>query len=164
MRRKDYSIIAGVLGLPRDIRRIDAGFFRSRFIRSSDGHRKANHRKRKTLGGRKKKIRVAALLAHGELCRGCGRTCNDKPTDVNCLEIADFEDVYSTWKLAECPRQYVADIVDAVNLSQLADSHLPVSGGMLDQSAWWLSCFMALKSDMNQIENDKIDRERRRHG
>jgi len=83
---------------------------------------------------------------------------------VNCLEIADFEDEYSTWKLAECPRQYVADIVDAVNLSQLADSHLPVSGGMLDQSAWWLSCFMALKSDMNQIENDKIERERRRHG
>jgi len=108
---------------------------------------------------------VAALLAQGELCRGCGRTCKDKQTDVNCLEIADFEDVYSTWKLAECPRQYVADIVDAVNLSQLADSHLPTAGGVLDQSAWWVECWLAFRSDSNQIESDKIRREQmRNHG
>lgn len=80
------------------------------------------------------------------------------------MEITDLEDEYETWKLTECPRQYVADIVDAVNLAQLADSHLPVSGGVLEQSAWWVGCYMALRSDMNQIEADKIDRERRRNG
>ena len=104
------------------------------------------------------------MLAQGELCRGCGRECIDKPTDLGSLEIQDVSDPSKTWSLTQCPRQFTAEIVDAVNLAQIAERHLPIAGGILDQSAWWVDCYMALKSDMNQIETDRLERERRRNG
>jgi hypothetical protein len=104
------------------------------------------------------------LLAHGELCRGCGLACNDSPADGASIEIQDHDDPYKTWKLTECPRKFTQEIVDAVNMAQLAKHHLPSPGGLLDQSAWWMDCWMSLQSDLNQIEADKQERERRRHG
>lgn len=78
------------------------------------------------------------------------------------LEIADTDDAMTTWKLTECPRRFVADIVDAVNLAQLGESHLPVAGGVMEQCSWWVDLWMTLKSDMNQVEADKAERERGR--
>lgn len=104
------------------------------------------------------------MLAHGELCRGCGNDCKDPPTQCAAIEIQDHDDPYKTWQLNECPRKYAQELVDAVNMSQLAKYHLPVEGGLLDQAAWWVDCWMALQSDLNQIEFDKHERERRKHG
>jgi hypothetical protein len=67
------------------------------------------------------------------------------------------------WTLAECPRRFVQEIVDEVNLAQLADNHLPATGGVLDQSAWWVELWLAFRSDCSQIDQDRIERERR-HG
>jgi len=47
------------------------------------------------------------------------------------LEIAGIEDVDETWQLSECPRRFVNGIVDEINLAQMADEHLPCSGGVL---------------------------------
>lgn len=80
------------------------------------------------------------------------------------LEIGGIEDINETWQLSECPRKFVSGIVDEINLAQVADDHLPCSGGVLDQSAWWVECWMAFKSDCSQIDQDRIDRERRRYG
>lgn len=78
------------------------------------------------------------------------------------LEIASTEDAMQTWKLTQCPRRFVADIVDAVNLAQLAEAHLPITGGVMEQCSWWVDLWMTLKSDINQVEADKAERERAR--
>jgi hypothetical protein len=103
------------------------------------------------------------LLTRGELCRGCGKQCVDQPSESNVLEIADETDPLGTWRLAQCPRRFVADIVDEINMAQLADQHLPVEGGVMDQAAWWVNCWLAFKSDCSQIDQDKLDRERGRY-
>ena len=87
------------------------------------------------------------------------------PSESNALEIEDIEDPMTAWKLTQCPKRFTADVVEEVNLAQLADSHLPTAGGVLDQSAWWVECWLAFRSDSNQIESDKIRREQmRNHG
>lgn len=76
------------------------------------------------------------------------------------IEIADASDAMQTWRLTTCPRKYVTEVVDAVNLAQLAESHLPVAGGVMEQCSWWVDLWMTFKGDMNQIEVDKSERER----
>lgn len=87
------------------------------------------------------------------------------PSESNALEIEDIGDPMTSWNLTQCPKRFTADVVEEVNLAQLADSHLPTTGGVLDQSAWWVECWLAFRSDSNQIESDKIRREQmRNHG
>lgn len=105
---------------------------------------------------------MAALLACGELCRGCGQTCVDMPSESNVIEIESSEDRSQFWKLTECPKRFTRDIVDAVNAAQLADSHLPVAGGTLDQSAWWIALWQTFRQSVNRIESESIEREQRR--
>lgn len=100
------------------------------------------------------------MIAHGELCAKCINSCVDKPSQENEIEVE--QDEGGTFFVNECPRRFCSGIVDAVNLSQLADKHLPVSGGVMDQASWWVDCWMALKADMNRIEVEKQQREARR--
>ena len=87
------------------------------------------------------------------------------PSESNALEIEDINDPMAAWNLTQCPKRFTSDVVEEVNLAQLADSHLPTAGGVLDQSAWWVECWLAFRSDSNQIESDKIRREQmRNHG
>lgn len=78
------------------------------------------------------------------------------------IEIEDDADAMTTWRLAECPRVFTRDIVEAVNAAQLAESHLPIAGGTLDQAAWWIELWMSLKNNINRIEYDRAERERNR--
>lgn len=80
------------------------------------------------------------------------------------LQIEDVDDPATSWTLTECPRRFVAEIVDEVNVAQMCDNHLPCSGGIIDQSAWWVDLWMAFKSDCSQIDSEKAEREARRHG
>jgi len=84
------------------------------------------------------------------------------PSDSNRLEIADPDDIDKTWQLSECPRRMVQDIVEEINLAQMADAHLPCSGGVMDQDAWWVQLWMTFRSDCSEIESDQI--KRARHG
>ncbi|RLS22130.1 MAG: hypothetical protein DWH72_01345 [Planctomycetota bacterium] len=104
------------------------------------------------------------MLSRGELCRGCGKSCFDISSPTDRIEIENPSDPDSAWIIDQCPRRYVQEIVDEINLAQLADSHLPISGGVLDQSSWWVECWMAFRSDCSQIDQDIAGRERSRHG
>lgn len=97
------------------------------------------------------------------MCKGCGATCTTLGPAKR-LEITDVHDPVKSWTLTECPRRFVADIVDEVNFAQMADHHLPIAGGLLEQSAWWVDLWMAFKSDCNQIDSDNAERQARRYG
>jgi hypothetical protein len=56
----------------------------------------------------------------------------------------------------------VQDIVEEINLAQMADCHLPCSGGVMDQAAWWVNLWMTFRSDSSEIENEQL--RRARHG
>lgn len=84
------------------------------------------------------------------------------PSETNVIEIELSEDRLQFWKLTDCPKRFTAEIVDAINAAQLADSHLPVAGGTLDQSAWWIALWQSFRQSVNRIETESIEREQRR--
>lgn len=98
------------------------------------------------------------MIRSGKLCKGCthGR-CNDKPT---CNEPAIIEcpacagkgcthcDEVGSFELVECPQDYVDDMVDLVPFVDHMDNGcLPVDGGALDQSNWFMDAARRLKSE-----------------
>lgn len=60
----------------------------------------------------------------------------------------------------ECPRTYLGnDFVQAVNLAGMCgDGILPVSGGLLEQSAWFIDLWQTLKSEQSAIETEQIEK------
>lgn len=67
--------------------------------------------------------------------------------------------------LPGCPRDYVGcELTDAINLASFAGKGaMPVSGGLLDQSAWFVDLWQTLESDQNRIDTEKAqDRKRGR--
>jgi hypothetical protein len=66
------------------------------------------------------------------------------------------------FELTQCATQYIDHhLVTAINLAAYADKGLlPTSGGMLDQSAWFFSVWLAIDNDTKKIEADQR-RERR---
>jgi hypothetical protein len=68
-----------------------------------------------------------------------------------------------SWSVKGCPREFVQPIVMAANLSTHASKGmLPVQGGTLDQSAWFMDFWQRLESDTAKIDRDRIERERAR--
>ena len=65
------------------------------------------------------------------------------------------------YTIDQCPRQYVGnEMTEAVNIAGMCgDNRLPVAGGILDQSAWFMSLLGMLKSEENRIEIERIKRE-----
>ena len=64
------------------------------------------------------------------------------------------------FKLTKCGRQYVdRHIVSAVNLACQDDKgFLPVSGGLLVQSAWGVDLWITLSNEQNKIDADRNER------
>lgn len=50
----------------------------------------------------------------------------------------------------------------AINLAGYASKgHLPVAGGLLDQSAWFVDVWSTLESDQSRIDAEQAERRRR---
>ena len=64
-------------------------------------------------------------------------------------------------EIPECPMEYVGgEFIDAANMASLSGKgDWPVAGGLLDQSAWFVSLVQRLRS-----ERDRIDSERTTNG
>ncbi len=120
--------------------------------------------------GRQKKIRVAALIRCGELCKSCTRNhCNNLPSkdlplmlgcpscDESGCEACDNQGYI---EITDCPKDYVGHRVSsAANLAAwVSKGILPEAGGMNDQDAWFVSVQNALESDVNRIEDERRKR------
>lgn len=64
------------------------------------------------------------------------------------------------WRLTECPKKFIGgDIARTANIVTLCDKgHLPVSGGLLDQTNWFISFWQFLTSEINAIESERLER------
>ena len=62
--------------------------------------------------------------------------------------------------LNECPKEFIGnDIMQAVNIAALCTNGvLPVSGALLDQSAWFVDLWSYLQSAENQIQFEQSQR------
>lgn len=75
--------------------------------------------------------------------------------DVECDEC----DGNGSSLLSECPRKFVGqEMTEAINIAGLCgNGTLPVAGGLLNQSAWFLSLWQSLKSEVARIENERAE-------
>jgi len=62
-----------------------------------------------------------------------------------------------------CPRQVIGwEMTQAINLANYASKGLmPVAGGVMEQSAWFLEMLSTLESDQNKIDSERAERNRR---
>lgn len=62
--------------------------------------------------------------------------------------------------LYECPREFVGqELTEAINIASLCGNGvLPVSGGLMDQSAWFLSVWQQLQSEQAKIDAEEAER------
>ena len=63
------------------------------------------------------------------------------------------------YQVTECPSKYIGqELIQDIRIVTSTEQHLPVAGGLLDQSAWWFELKTLLKSEENVIENEKAKR------
>lgn len=114
----------------------------------------------------KKKLRLAALIACGELCKTCSHRCGEEYKQRMFWECpicggASCEHCEGGRILiTECPRNYIGQaMTDAVNVALACrDGILPSTGGLLDQSAKFFHIWQQLRSDENLITQEQIER------
>jgi hypothetical protein len=72
-------------------------------------------------------------------------------------ECEHCEDGY--FKVTECPTKYIGqELIQDIHLIGATDQHLPVAGGLLDQSAWWFELRNLLKLEEHRVESEKEKR------
>ena len=111
------------------------------------------------------------MIRCGELCKHCGRHCGkdykDGFTLVECpvcdgvgyrmfkqikIPCPSCED--GKFKLNECPREFIGrEMTVAINLAaNSGKGDWPIAGGLLEQSAWFMSLRQTLLAEQNKIE------------
>ena len=107
----------------------------------------------------KKSLRVAALIRCGQLCRECrGDECRSigRGNRIECptchgrgCELCDNGHITTT----ECLQKIAAPVSDAMMMIDLAEKgHLPVAGGVLDQSQWFMEAYRFYQTDVQTIK------------
>ena len=111
------------------------------------------------------------MVRCGELCGACGLQCGglDGAFLIACVqcnetgriggEICEECDGEGYVQINECPREMVgSEMVDAINVAGMCSNGLlPVTGGLLDQSAWFLSLLESLNSETARIEAERLE-------
>lgn len=64
------------------------------------------------------------------------------------------------YRLDECPREFVGhELIADINIASLCvDGVLPVGGGVLDQSAWFIDLWTTLRNNEDQIKQEQTER------
>lgn len=63
------------------------------------------------------------------------------------------------FKFTECPSRFIgADLIADIQVVTASEQHLPVAGGLLDQSAWWFELRQLLKSEENRVQDEQQKR------
>ena len=103
----------------------------------------------------------------GELCKSCVTKCQGVVSEKQTAEIEcpmcggesceHCDDGYYT--VAECPTKYVGgELLADIGIVSASEYHLPVAGGLLDQSAWWFELRQELRSEEANIQNEQHKR------
>lgn len=86
-----------------------------------------------------------------------------QPADVQCPECEGDGCEYCDegfFKLTECPSRYIGnELISDIQIVSASEHHLPVAGGLLDQSAWWFELRDRLKRDEMQIKAEREQRQ-----
>ena len=99
------------------------------------------------------------------LCRRCRGECLSEIDDRGDVRIEcpccdgegckDCDD--GQFAITVCARKYVDNyLVQAINMATMADRHLPQSGGILDQSAWFIELWTTLNNEQAKIDTEKM--------
>lgn len=108
---------------------------------------------------------MAAAIRQGTLCRSCSnKQCRDIGTEQEPIEIecpacnggGCDECDEGSFKVIDCPNKYCRDVVQVANLADLfGKGILPVAGGALDQSAWFMEAVNVLERDEQSIKAER---------
>lgn len=65
--------------------------------------------------------------------------------------------VKGVFELTECPRSFVGEeMTQAINLTAMCGKgDWPIAGGLLDQSAWFISLKQAMQQERNNIQAEE---------
>lgn len=72
----------------------------------------------------------------------------------------ECQDGYFT--ITECPAKFIgSELIQDIQIVSACEHHLPVVGGLLDQSAWWFELKETLRREENRIQDDQSKRRNR---
>lgn len=90
-----------------------------------------------------------------------------QPAEIECTECAGMgcDLCRQGWiEISQCPQKFIGQqLIDDINIAETCQSGVfPVSGGLLDQPAYFVELSHRIKSETNKIEREQIERERKR--
>jgi hypothetical protein len=66
------------------------------------------------------------------------------------------------FKITQCPQQFIGqDLLSDIQVITASEHHLPVAGGLLDQSAWWFELRETLRREENRVKDEQSERRNR---
>jgi hypothetical protein len=103
----------------------------------------------------------------GELCKSCVGKCRETvsekfPAEIECPMCGgdgcqECEDGY--YSVTTCPNKYIGqELISDIGIISASDHHLPVAGGLLDQSAWWFELRSLLRSEEHRVSEEQSKR------
>jgi len=58
-----------------------------------------------------------------------------------------------------CPAKYIgSELIQDIQVVSACEHHLPVAGGVLDQSAWWFELRETLRREERRIQDEQQQR------
>ena len=117
------------------------------------------------------------MVRCGELCKVCGSACGkDYQTSQIQIECPVCNGTgigrYGScdhctdghFLLGDCPREIIgSEMIEAINLASMCgQGDWPISGGLLNQSAWFLALKQQLDSEQSKIESEQVEKAGRR--
>jgi hypothetical protein len=86
----------------------------------------------------------------------------EQPAEIECPSCGGYgceecKDGY--FELTQCPSKFIGqELISDIQIVTASEQHLPVAGGLLDQSAWWFELRQLLKHEENLITNEQQER------
>lgn len=103
----------------------------------------------------------------GELCKSCVGRCRevvreDQPIEIEC-PVCDGDGCEhcedGTFRVTQCPSRYIGrSLISDIHVAMSSDYLLPISGGILDQSAWWFELRETVKREESRIQDEQSKR------
>lgn len=99
-------------------------------------------------------------------CFNCRDECFDRISEESYLELecpwcegGECDECDGGFfRITQCARRYVGPVFSRlINTALLLDVHLLQAGGWLDQSAWVVDLYSALKADQGKLDDERYE-------